>query len=35
MFLYVKVIFGMIQYLDNVDEILDQLKHLPESLDDA
>ncbi|RSL98170.1 hypothetical protein CDV31_012704 [Fusarium ambrosium] len=35
MFLYVKVIFGMIQYLDNVDEILNQLRHLPESLYDA
>ncbi|RTE76813.1 hypothetical protein BHE90_008704 [Fusarium euwallaceae] len=35
MFLYVKVIFGMIRCLDNVDEILNQLRHLPESLHDA
>ncbi|UPL01667.1 hypothetical protein LCI18_012601 [Fusarium solani-melongenae] len=35
MFLYVKVVFGMVQYLDNMNDILNQLKHLPESLDDA
>ncbi|KAJ4313612.1 hypothetical protein N0V84_009319 [Fusarium piperis] len=35
MFLYVKVIFGIIHSLDNVSDILNELRHLPESLDDA
>ncbi|KAL2687927.1 hypothetical protein Neosp_005497 [[Neocosmospora] mangrovei] len=35
MFLYVKVVFRMIDSLDNVEAILDQLKHLPKSLNEA
>ena len=35
MFLYVKVVFGIIRFMQSVDEIRNELKRLPESLDDA
>ncbi|KAK0630428.1 hypothetical protein B0T17DRAFT_607368 [Bombardia bombarda] len=35
MFLYVKVLFDMIRYLTDVRDILDELKSLPENLDEA
>ncbi|RMJ16009.1 hypothetical protein CDV36_004314 [Fusarium kuroshium] len=35
MFLYVEVIFGMIYDVENLDDILNELRNLPESLSDA
>ncbi|KAF5000641.1 hypothetical protein FDECE_11178 [Fusarium decemcellulare] len=35
MFLYVKVIFGIIYHINDVNEIQQELEHLPTSLDDA
>ncbi|KAF5699854.1 hypothetical protein FGLOB1_11149 [Fusarium globosum] len=35
MFLYVKVIFRMIYYINDIEDIQNQLEHLPTSLEDA
>lgn len=35
MFLYVKVIFRIIYYINDIEDIQDQLEHLPTSLEDA
>lgn len=35
MFLYVKVIFGIIEEIESIDDIREELERLPESLHDA
>lgn len=35
MFLYVKVMFRIIYYINDIEDIQNQLEHLPTSLEDA
>lgn len=35
MFLYVKVVFRIIYYINDIEDIQNELEHLPTSLEDA